>query len=516
MRATLRSSTSSSSRKIWIDANVDGFIVDFDSAVPDYVFSLIDVYRQGKDRVIQLSTTVPRTPTSAIPSPEVKKTDESHYTSLPTSNVFASLTFLSGKVRAYSSAATRELKARSLANPFQELTDEQVLDVGAEVFNLPVVSVWAEYRATPASNKFSVENVEKGPSILMLRSTVHSSRNTLRPQLLPFVSEVIGRVESRMRKTSARSPPRAPTILTPRTPYGPPKQFPTSEPESDFVSSMQLSFSLRIDRSRLELTCQPDVNVVAGLNWESGGFMVNVSPGAREVSFTGSVGGLSIGLKHGFLSEDCVNLDARDLAFSVTFNKTSTKEGETISSISAVLDTEFLGGVRFSRLQDVLCFKAVWLDRIPVFQDQAKSQSQPTGGELEGPQRKDQGLSILLLVRIRQIKLAVDLGQSISHIELDLKNAILRSTLTDSSNEVSIFVEDVAVSANGNLSGHVRVPDCLFNTIHRKSTLSSQRSDGQMLELRMTSGALIAALESDHQKLLHYRYVSTRSFVVVV
>ncbi|KAF6761220.1 hypothetical protein DFP72DRAFT_34729 [Ephemerocybe angulata] len=505
MKANLRSSTSSTSRKIWIDANVDGFVLDLDSTIPDYIFSLIDVYRQGKDRVTRLSATMPRTPLSAMPTFEARKPSgyDTHYTSLPTSNVFASLTFLSGKVRAYSASASRQLRARSLSNPFQELTDEQVLDVGAEVFNLPVVSVWAEYRATPAARKLSANNVDQEPSLLLFKSTVHSSRNTLRPQLLPFVTEVIGRVETRMRKISARSPP-------PQFPTSPrslasdqSKPFPSSD-SSDPVSSMQLSFSLRIDKSRLELTCQPDVNVVAALNWESGGFIVNVSPGARQVSFTGSVAGLSIGLKHGFLSEECVNLDARNLSFSVTFDKTDV-DGEPVSSISAILDTEFLGGVRFSRLQDILCFKAVWLDRIPVFKEQARDAPKASANGSLDPSRKDQGLSILAIVRIRQIKLTVDLGQSITSMELDLKNAVLRSKMTDAANDVSVFVEDVSISGTGNLSGHIRVPDCLFNTVHRKDTPHAENGDSQMLELKMTSGTLIVALESDHQKLLHYR-----------
>ena len=510
MKAHLRSSTSSTSRKLWVDANVDGFILDLDSTIPEYVFSLIDVYRQGKERVERLSTTVPRTPMSARPTFENKKTPDTHYTSLPTSNVFGSLTFLSGKVRAFSGSASRQIRTRTPSNHLQELSDEQVLEAGAEVFNLPVVSVWAEYRATPAAQKLSTSTRDKEPSLLIFRSTVHSSSNTLRPQLLPFVTEVMNRIESRMRKISSRSIP-SQGILTPRTASETSRPFPSpgGDDDNDLVSSMQLSFSLRIDQSRLELTCQPDVNVVAALNWESGGFMVNVSPGAREVSFTGSVAGLSVGLRHGFLSEDCVNLDARNLAFNITFHKTDKAEG-SVSSVSAVLDTEFLGGVRFSRLQDILCFKAVWLDRIPVFNnstpDPASSSKAPANETMEDT-KQSRGLSTMVLVRIRQIKLTVDLGQSITSMELDLKNAVMSSKLTDRLNEVSLFVEDVSISATGNLSGHIRVPNCLFSTTHRTNVLSSDGGDAQMLELKMTSGALIAALESDHQKLVHYRLV---------
>ncbi|TFK44762.1 hypothetical protein BDQ12DRAFT_730786 [Crucibulum laeve] len=512
MTAQLRTSKSANSRQIWLGANVSGFILDLDSTIPDYVFSLVDVYRQGKDRVERLSSSVPRTPSSATPSVEsAKKPMEKYYTAIPTSNVFGSLTFSSGKVRVYSGSATTLFRSRSVSNSVQELSDEQVLSLGAEVFNLPVVSVWAEYRATPASQKHTIGN-EQEPSILMFKSTVHSSQNTLRPKLLPFVTELVSHVEARMRKISSQTsrPPslavsHVPSVVTSRR-----------DENVDAVSSMRISFSLRIDQSKLELTCQPDVNVIAGLHWDSGGFIVNVSPGARKVSFTGSVAGLRIGLKHGFLSEDCVRLDARNLSFSVSFAKVESNDGIALSSISVVLDTEFHGAVRFSRLQDILCFKAVWLDRIPIFNAQSfpepktpgkLSISTPTESQL--PHTGKQGLSTVILVRIRQITLDVDLGQSISAITLDLKQAVMRTKLTEASNELSIQVGEVEILARGNLSGHARVPNCVFQTIRRKDTdsLYTLYSSGEcrMLELRLTSGALVVSLESDHQEILHYR-----------
>jgi hypothetical protein len=268
----------------------------------------------------------------------------------------------------------------------------------------------------------------------------------------------------------------------------------------------QIIFSLRIDQSKLEFTCQPDVNVIAGLHWDSGGFVLHFFPGARKVTLTGSIGGLSVGLKHGFLSEECAKLDMRNLTFSVTFAKTGYGTGRAISSVSFILDTEILGAVRLSRLQDILCFKAVWLDRIPVFNHMSaevkppnKSASTPAPRALPA-----QEFTTVLLVRVRQISLEVDLGQSISTITLDLKDAIARTKLTEELSEVSLYVTDVAIVARGNLSGHSSVSNCVFRTVRRMQN-SSQVGGNRMLELRMTSDALIAVLESDHQKLLHYR-----------
>lgn len=478
-------------------ANVSGFILDLDSNIPSYVFSLIDVYQQGKDRVERLSATVPRTPSAMELENNVGKgtRPERRHTPPPASNVFGSLTFLSGKVRVYSGSASNRYQ-RKFTHHHQEPSDEQVMELGAEVFNLPVVSVWAEYRAAPVSHKLAIMQ-EPELSILMFKATLHSSQNTFRPTLLPFLTELVSHVETRLRKISLH--PRPLSIAAP--------EFPTVVADRDVlgpaVSTIQISFSLRIDQSKLELTCQPDVNVIAGIHWDSGGFVVNIFPGARKVTFTGSVGGLTIGLKHGFLSEDCVKLDARNLVFSVTFARIDTDEGLSVSSTSAILDTEFFGVVRFSRLQDILCFKAVWLDRIPIFNNQsAISSKSPASSVSHLPPRK-QELSTIVLFRIRQITLEVDLGQSISSMVLDLSEALLCTKFTEVVSEASIFVADLAIIAKGNIAGHAHVPNCLFRTIRSNSASFVGRN--RMLELQMTSGPLVVSLESDHQKLLHYR-----------
>jgi hypothetical protein len=501
MTAHLRSVGLASHRNIWMRANVSGFVLDIDSTIPDYVFSLIDVYEQGKDRVSRLSASIPRNAQAATPGPE-----KAQYTALPTSNVFASLTFLSGKVRAYNKAASVLSRESSMSHFTNQPSDEKMLDLGADVFNLPVVSVWAEYRATPAARKVANDS-DAEPSVLVFKSTVHSSQNTLRPTtLLPFLTELVNHVEVRMRRASRSTVPvTGPVSDLPDTSVSVPISAGT---RADSVSSMQISFSLRIDQSKLELTCQPDVNVIAGLHWDSGGFVLHVSPGARKVTLTGSIAGLNVGLKHGFLSEECAKLDMRNLAFSVAFAKTDYGTGRTISSVSFVLDTEILGAVRFSRLQDVLCFKAVWLDRIPVFNHSSTEVKVPVKVPAHTSQLAPaQEFTTALLIRIRQIKLEVDLGQSISAITLDLKDAVARTKLTEELSRVSLYVSDVAILAKGNLSGHASVSNCVFQTVRRMKN-SSVVGQNRMLELRMTSDALIAVLESDHQKLLHYRWFS--------
>ncbi len=473
-------------------AVVSGFILDIDSTIPDYVFSAIDVYRQGRETVERLSATVPRSQWSPTQSPLLGM----HESMSATSGIFASLKFSSGKIRLFSGQAFNMTKSFLSGSMPKDMSDDQLLQLGVEIFNLPEVSVWAKYRTTSSPKTINASRPE--PPILIFKSTVHSSENTLRPTLLHFLTEAVKSVEDRLRRASHKQPSYShyTTLKTPVTP---------STPSALTVNlGLRISFSLRIDRSRLELTCLPDVNVMAGLHWESGGFMINVIPATQKVTFTGVVGGLTAGLKHGFLSEDCVRLDARNLALSVTFGR--LHPSHSISSLSVVLDTEFLGGVRFSRLQDVLCFKAVWLDNIPVLNTQLTAPSRSTktttmsGNRLSAPR-----LTTSILVRVRRIKANVDLGQSISTVTLDLSDAILRTKLSESLYELSIFVGALEINAKGNMAGCVRVQDCFFRTSRRMGEFSA--GQGRMLDLRMTSGPVSVDLDSEHQKLLRYRYV---------
>ncbi|OCH88869.1 hypothetical protein OBBRIDRAFT_779350 [Obba rivulosa] len=509
MTAHLRSERTSLSRRIRIGADVSGFVLDLDSAIPEYVFSLIDVYRQGKERMERFTSSIPR---SAGPVQErtaaAQAAGRDQYEALPTSNLLLSLTFASGQVRMHSRTSMPELSRSRSTSAVRHANSQHRGEDGMEVFSLPVVSVWGEYRATPASHKLASHQHIREPSTLMFKSTIHSSQNTLKPTLLPFITDLVERVERRIRQASWRNTPQA-------SPMRPLELLPSvsadirNTPAPAPVSSMKISFSLRIDQSRLELTCQPDVNVIAGLHWDSGGFVVNVSPGARQVAFTGSVGGLTIGLRHGFLSEDCVRLDARNLSFNMDFAKMESSTDKASNSISVIVDTEFSGAMRFSRLQDVLCFKAVWLDRIPVFSGQTglSTDSTTKGPVLPTPSISTSGqqaLTTVVLLRIRQVQLDVDLGQSISATKLNIYDTLMRTKVSETGSELTLSTGDVAINASGNVSGRVNIPYFRFQTIRRSSNTSAVMPSGKMLDLTMTTGILDIELESEFQTLIRY------------
>lgn len=498
MTVQIRSEQSTTSRRLRIGANVSGFILDLDSSIPDYVFSLIDVYRRGKERLEKLALGLPRDRGVSDSAKTSSIGSEAPHRSLPTSNIILSLMFMSGKVRMH--GETRPVATRTRS--FHDTPHGVSSSLGGEVFNLPEVTVWGEYRASVTSRGEGLVE-ETLPSSLMMKSTVHSSENTLRPSLLPFLAALVHRVEERMRTASWRHGPS--TSLSRESKSVNPSE--SRYGSSSSSAAIQITFALRIDQSKLQLTCQPDVNVVAGINWDSGGFVVNVASHTRQVSFMGNVGGLTIGLKHGFLSEDCVRLDARDLTFSVTFSKHENSGLENASSsVSVVLDTEVSGGVRFSRLQDVLCFKAVWLDRIPVFSASSPSpyeaSPKPTHSSTT-PAPPKQELATAILLRVRRVAVEVDLGQSISFIACDIRDISVRTKLHDKASELSLSVGDISLKATGNIAGRAHLPSFLFETVRRTYAGQAETyAEPRMLDLFLKSGALEVVLESDYQKIL--------------
>ena len=225
-------------------------------------------------------------------------------------------------------------------------------------------------------------------------------------------------------------------------------------------------------------------------------------------------------LKHGFLSEDCVKLDARNLTFSVAFAKLQPEKGRMLSSVSVVLDTEIAGGLRFSRLQDVLCFKAVWLDRIPAFgggSNLSPALSNPSRAlpvpvvpvvPIPSASTGKEELATVVLVRLRRVELDVDLGQSISNVKLTLDDAIVRTKITESLSELSLAIGNFLIVASGNLAGRAEMPDFQFQTVRRNNHQSARETGGRMLDLTMTSGVFTVKLDSEYHELIQYRSVA--------
>lgn len=515
MEAEVRSETTPTARQIWIHANVSGFEVDLEPSIANYLFSIVDVYRQGRDRMSKLAAYAAKSDAgSSTASLAAPASSNAPYSAILTTNLKASFEFKSGRIRSHNTPhlRTNDLERSQSLSDFlpENKSSERVVDT----LDLPMVSARLEYRATPASQKV-LGSTSPNQSTLVCNTTIYPISNVLRPSLLPFLTDVFKRVQERLAQAPApsQSPYIAPfsdlsTIHENLSLDGAPHE------DSPVIGSMQVIFSLDINESSLKLTCQPDVNVVAGLNWERGGFIITISPGAREVAVVGTLSSITAGIQHGYLNEDSVSAKAQNLAFSVDFRKLKNSDSLVTNSVSVVVNTEVGANMRFSRLQDLLCFKAVWLDRIPVFDSLARPapvhltpvviKAELPGNDHVAPK---QPFQTLVLVNIEKANIVADLGQTIAKTTLGLENLVLRTKLCEEVSEVTLSIELLKLSSERAVAGYIHMPDFMFHTVRRRHGKVRQDNDGhaKMLELVLKSGDIEAAMEYEHQHLMHFQ-----------
>ncbi|KAG9119662.1 hypothetical protein FRC07_005207, partial [Ceratobasidium sp. 392] len=102
MEADVRSEAKSAARQIWIRAQVSGFEVDLEPSIANYLFSIVDVYRQGRDRIAKLATYAPKSDTgSSTASLAPPTTSNAQYSAVLTTNLKASFEFKSGRIRSH-------------------------------------------------------------------------------------------------------------------------------------------------------------------------------------------------------------------------------------------------------------------------------------------------------------------------------------------------------------------------------------------------------------------------------
>ena len=493
MKADFRSGTSNIARHWHVSAYVDGFVLDLDPAIVDNVFGLVDVYRRGRERVNRL-TVIPQTTKSG--QDIMVASVEASYLAVRTSNILISLVFQTGNLHLRGIEA--DVGGR---NPIISL------DVGSDepdVIDFPTITVWCDYRATSAAAKLSGSQ-DQEPSVLVFGSRVHRTTNKIQPSIFRFLLGFTGKIEDRLRlpDSELHSIPAASESET-SSRVG--REFLAP----DVFNGIQLSFSLRIDKSKLELDCAHDLGVVAALHWDNGVFLVTTSPRARSAHFAGSVTGLQVDLRHVKHQAGLVQTakaDARNLAFSVSYSQTGEIDNVATHSVSVVVDTEFGASLRFDRLQDILIFKAIYIDRLPGTVPQSSQRSTPI------PVKTTEGipgLTTLVLVRARVVTLHVDLGHTVAAAVVGLESLIIQTRLAGSVTDLSVNIArtNLNLEEDRPLGGYLRLPDFSFSTV-RRSDVQLGIKDGisKMLDVALSSGVLDIVLQSEKRLLLQYQYV---------
>ncbi|GJJ06705.1 hypothetical protein Clacol_000901 [Clathrus columnatus] len=491
MKAKFRSVAMVPPRELHLAANVDGFILDLDPGIVDNVFSLIDVYKRGKARIEKLSYLPQRASTSDTKLERRTfgsfSSTDTGYQPIMASHVLMTLVFHTG-----------EMHLRGMSERLGGAKSPPKYDL-PEIIQFPTITVWGEYRAKSRLNN----SLEVDSSLLTFRTQVHSTINHIKPSMLDFVIGIMDRLQDQLQL------PETKTQMSDDIPHTEVSEI-VSHESSEFLSpgvlnGIQLSFSLRIDSSRLELLS--DLDVIASVVWESGGFLVTLSPTTRTLQFTGSVTGLKLDLRHTKHQAGAVqtaHADARGLAFSVSY---SQNEDNREPCLSVVLDTEFDAGFRFDRLQDILIFKAVYIDRIPVAASSTSKKSSPSPAVESNNNNHVSNLNTVILVRARQIKLTADLGHNITSAVATFKSAIFTSRITPITTDFRFIIAalDLDLAEDRPLGGYMRLPDFYFTTSRgRSARLELTKGASQMLDVTLGSGPLDIVVQSEKRVLLQY------------
>lgn len=512
MRADVRSRSTPTSIEWLVNANVSGFELDLDPDIATFVFSLLDVYRHGVSNLETLADVVqPNLHEVPLGTAGDEKPVPRGSLNTRTTHILTSLEFQSGRVRLHPEPKQRAPRMRSMSL-LSTISNPSHPELSADIL-LPVVSLWAEWRATPASSKGGSMSDEP-PSSLLFKSTIHSSKNTVTPTILHFVSQLLSRIETRLNKRIDN----------------PTKKAVTNDPESGdgyapkALQAMSITFTLRIDQSTLDFTCQPDVNVRGGLHWESGGFVATATPGAKSVAFIGSVENLTAYLKHDYLNENCVEASIRDLAFSAALSTSRDESGMGVSRASIVIETDLEATALFARLQDILCFKAVWFDSLSTITSttgspQAGSPTSPAttvtrASTTSARPKARRRWTTALLLKIRRLEAQADLGSAISKVTLKMEPVIFRTLFTECLSEICLSFNALDVAANGLFSGSVVVPNCLFRTVRgRDKTYDYTDGKQALLNIVLESGQLRMDISYEDKTVFLYESVLFFSFL---
>ncbi|KAG8952761.1 hypothetical protein FRC04_003684 [Tulasnella sp. 424] len=522
MRAQMqvRSGVGNQGRSIAATAKVDGLELDLDSSIASYVFSAVTVYRKGKERIERIAPGQARANFDALSSRFASsEAVGSNTSSASGTDLKVSLTFGSGRIRFFApDHVVTDRQMRILYREMSSITDPLVTSsaepsgatIGADVVNLPGLSVEASFKGASATERFSGSPEDTVVSNLTIHVQVEGSSNVLRPSILPFAVELMRNIERHMGET--------PEDLASSGVTNPSHQPSPTESSGIIPAAMaikarlQVHFVLAVGPSHLSLTCHPDVNVVAALDWDESSITLGVLPGSNEITLGGSVGGIQVSVRHEFLRDVSFYAKAQELPFMLKLRReTNPGGGPSIPSVQVLMKTGFEGWLLFARLQDLLCFKAIWLDRIPVFEtrhrpDTATTSMAASKLEISNDQPSATSLELDITAIFEKTILEVDMGSSITKLSLEVQKFAVHRLQTLRTSSLVITVDQVNLLATQRLSGSLRLPNLGFGTT-RQIFLSDdgRRTGTDRLEVVIKLGAAELDLQHEQVEQLSFR-----------
>ncbi|CAO3695982.1 unnamed protein product [Umbelopsis ramanniana] len=439
-------------QKLFVDANVDGFEVDIDGTLVDYLNKLSVIYLASIDRVnafaAEANFGLPRAEDSTQNTEQTRTQNDSVLFDLEGTFVYSR-----GVVRLYPKKQTDGPRKKTAGKPLRKMDTDltRTLDtMNMATIIIPGLSVWFTYHMPFGGVSSSSQRS------LHIEVLIHESENVLHPSLVQFLHEIIIGLKFGVQQSSEQKA----TQVTAAPNLG-----------------MNASLYLRLSKTKLDLTCQPYHKVVCSLNWEEGNFLMNSFSGdtaSRTLSCVGSVSGASLNLRHHFSPEDCLSAAVRDIMFNAML--TSSRADVNEDNICVLINIPGIAAsLNMRHLQDFLVLKSLWLDQEHTMkQGEPSHPIQTPTEEVSAVLAPDTTLkptpfAYHFALRAQSIDLSADLGQAIGKVGLVSHNVLLSTKhIPHLAKTAWLSMETIQLKSEGRLVGEARLDSIrLFGHIDR-------------------------------------------------
>ncbi|WWC90151.1 uncharacterized protein L201_005084 [Kwoniella dendrophila CBS 6074] len=482
--------------------------------ITDGIFKLIDLFHHGKERISKLEeqykSEMAKHPYESVSA----KYDDpaSPMTIRPSQRILVrmSYTFNSGIVELHRGLSESDRRTMNADLKKSRQWHDTVV--------LPTVSIWMDYTGPKAIGKANSDDTEDNDALLLFNAAVHESRNLLRPSILPFFIQILNRMETRAKVKMAEA------YSAPHPPRPEPTIASTSEQSIHSVSKtpmerIRIRLTLRIDKSRLRLSCAPDSNAYADLKWESGGFLASTTIGGNDnTTVAGTISGVTAYLRHEFAEEgrSCIEAGAKDMAFSVAYSPDDGHGRQ--KGLSVVVDTSLSGQFRLEQFSAWLIFASVWIDSTPSLDlppksaivEAATNSTIPTlapppyssSTTVSTSNQDQQKLAIVALIRFRSIDFDANVG--VTNAKLELTPIVIRTLSNGESTEIDLDIGLTQLTAKGDISGTLRSEHLNLHT-SRQSSRSAAKALPKSLNMMIDAGNLTGDLMLQDLKVIMFQ-----------
>lgn len=338
-------------------------------------------------------------------------------------------------------------------------------------------SLFLHSPAVKMAFKFTNNKKHKKKNSLMGEILATSSDNTLYPQCVPVIVDLVSGMKGLMRKSKKSSTEIV--IVEEQT------------KNNDFIRNLlddtNIHFGVRIEKQGLSLSCEPTAKVAAVVGLDGIFIQVNTTQSQiPAISVSLLVDSVSVLLQH---------IYSRDISASAAITGilfTSTVEFEkvvTLFSSGSISDADAY--INMKQYQDVDLFKDIWFPKeySEVYSSFVNSQSEVDSSKQIKESPLHESLNQLALAQnknissrfkevsdtyafpwvvtfvVSNIGIRVDFGQSLGNFKLVIGNfwAVSKKSM-EWSQDLKTGIDEIALSSVGRLGGHVSIKNINLHT----------------------------------------------------